>query len=843
MSKFLAIVIILPTILHSLHSAFLSSIEDTIYPHKWLYAGPFSIGAREGIIGVLGSIEGFVPEEGVELPSILVQGGKVFWKSTEADSLGRVILEYKDVWWDTLQDIYGIAGVLSASYAWSKFQNNGDKRALAIVNGVGSFRLNGKVYPGNPYGDKYMVTPVLLKDRDNEIFVTVSGFGDEQFSFKFIPVASPLVIIHDATLPDIIEGELLSSWVGVSLLNTTENRLNNVEVRIGGSEYFKLNKKEINNIQPLCIKKVPLKVELICAISELKEVWLPIKVIWEGEKICEDSLKLRVRSNNESYKITFISKIDNSVQYFAILPPLNFDKDRKYALILTLHGAGVEAHGQVDAYTPKDWAFIVAPTNRRPFGFDWHDWGRLDALEVLNEVKARFPIDENRVYLTGHSMGGHGAWHIGTVQPDLFSAIAPSAGWSYLQLYVPWTLQKSELFSHPSQLAPRDMVIREDVVPVFLENALNLPIFVLQGGADNNVPPVQARILVSYLKEIGYPVHYMEVPGKGHWWDESTTPGIDCVDHSELIGFLKNRKRTPYPKHVIFKLTDIGLNNQCYWVRIDEQELLYHDSRIEANVKNDSVWVFTENIKAFTVNLVPELVPVGKINFVVDGRVLHFNFKSTCAVSFYKQRGRFTFGETRYNGLYKTLQLYGPMKQAYFTPFVLVYGTIGDSTLNHISYHNAWLQAWMWWHRANGFVELLPDTEITDVMIKEYNLILFGGPEVNSITKRINSSLPIRIKDNSVWLGKDRLQQKSLALQEIYPNPLNPNKFVILYAGTNIGGEKLSCFFSTFYSGAGIPDFVIYDHSVQKKGWAGVVTAGFFNQHWQLDKTLFYSKE
>ena len=53
------------------------------------------------------------------------------------------------------------------------------------------------------------------------------------------------------------------------------------------------------------------------------------------------------------------------------------------ALFLSLHGASVEAIGQADAYSPKKWGPIVCPTNRRPYGFDWEEWGRWDALEVL----------------------------------------------------------------------------------------------------------------------------------------------------------------------------------------------------------------------------------------------------------------------------------------------------------------------------------------------------------------------------------------------------------------------------------------------------------------------------
>ena len=54
--------------------------------------------------------------------------------------------------------------------------------------------------------------------------------------------------------------------------------------------------------------------------------------------------------------------------------------------MLTLHGASVDAFNQARSYSPKPDLWIVAPTNRRPFGFDWQDWGRLDAYEVLDHA-------------------------------------------------------------------------------------------------------------------------------------------------------------------------------------------------------------------------------------------------------------------------------------------------------------------------------------------------------------------------------------------------------------------------------------------------------------------------
>src|SRR5205823_5150441 len=92
------------------------------------------------------------------------------------------------------------------------------------------------------------------------------------------------------------------------------------------------------------------------------------------------TLNLPVRKPDQSYKRTFVSDIDGSVQYYAVQPARPDKKDTAPpALFLTLHGASVEGIGQANAYGGKTWGHIVAPTNRRPYGFDWEDWGRLDA--------------------------------------------------------------------------------------------------------------------------------------------------------------------------------------------------------------------------------------------------------------------------------------------------------------------------------------------------------------------------------------------------------------------------------------------------------------------------------
>ena len=142
-------------------------------------------------------------------------------------------------------------------------------------------------------------------------------------------------------------------------------------------------------------------------------------------------------------------------------------------------------------YRRKAWGHVIAPTNRRPFGFDWEDWGRLDAIEVLELNQRRLGIDPDRTYLTGHSMGGHGVWHVGITFPGRFAAIGPSAGWRSF-----WAYTGAERFEN---ISPIERILRSATNPSDTEalsrNTLHYGVYILHGEKDDNVPAEQGRIM------------------------------------------------------------------------------------------------------------------------------------------------------------------------------------------------------------------------------------------------------------------------------------------------------------------------------------------------------------
>ena len=122
-----------------------------------------------------------------------------------------------------------------------------------------------------------------------------------------------------------------------------------------------------------------------------------------------------------------------AVRYVLYLPPgYHQDKNRRWPLMLFLHGAGergqklsmVRRHGPPKLAAQERFPFVViAP--QCPKG---RAWRRAELVALLDHVEANLRIDQERVYVSGLSMGGYGTWALGLAHPDRFAAIVPICG-------------------------------------------------------------------------------------------------------------------------------------------------------------------------------------------------------------------------------------------------------------------------------------------------------------------------------------------------------------------------------------------------------------------------------
>ncbi|MEA4884114.1 MAG: prolyl oligopeptidase family serine peptidase [Clostridia bacterium] len=830
-------------------NAHLPTIEEELAIKTWLVVGPFSIGQREDFVDPLYEHGGqlhIAPEAGMQHSSTMTPGGVAEWKAAVADANGSVAIPDTDVDFDRRESCYGFPGYLSLNYGYAEFESCGDQRVLIRADRTAAFWLNGIQYEGNPYGYGFVLIPAVLKDGVNKVLAKTTRGA---FTFRVLPAPEPAAFaMGDLIAPDAILGARLDAWIGVPVINCTEKEID-VEVVLGSADnaLFAPTSTRLGRVAPLSTIKVPVPVKTLRAITDQDapegKMKLAITLRTEGFE-AQESITLSAKSPTEVYTTTFVSRNDGSVQKFSVVPPANFDPAAKYGLILTLHGASVECQGQAACYSPKDWAYVVAATNRREFGFDWQDWGRLNALETLDEAMKAFSIDPNRVWLTGHSMGGHGTWNIGLQYPDKFAAIAPSAGWNSFETYVPFSLRQDCAFAPPELLAIQQSVERGNNSLAIMENAANLPAYVLQGSADDDVPVDHARRAVQTLRWLGSEVQYCEKPGLPHWWDEEG-PGTACVDYPELMDFLKTHTRNPVPTRVVYKTTDLGINNGAYWAWIDKQTKVFHESIIDArSVAPNRIAVSTDNVAQFTLDLKEGLVGLGIVDLVVDGETIPMTLGQYGPVTLHRtDGGKFTLGRVAATRFEKTPEMFGPIRAAYFSPFVLVYGTRGSEDETNVTLSLARLQAQRWWRQGNGYTRIIPDTAVTDDIIANYNLILFGGPNINSFTTRISEGLPVKIDGQRIELGNHAYAHDNLSVRFVYPNPLNPKRYVVVNAGTSIDGLKMTELVNIIRSSAPLPDYVIYGEKAWVKGWSGFLAAGFFDNRWQVDESQGYFRE
>jgi len=519
----------LALLVHQGHAEVLPSIDEEIIVPGWWVIGPFQSGVREAGVDPLArntdAISFDEPLLQPSFPSVLVPGAKARWRYYPSDEDGGISVDYPEVPEETLDlinDEWGFTGTLTRGVAFATIEiSDGPRRALVDLQRAGGFRLNDLPYPGDSYGHRMCLTPVLLESGSNKFEI---GIGSRQgFSLKLLPVEEEILpLVKSATIPDLVRGEDPLLLAAIPILNTTQRWITVTAIEVDDNTIYNTAHLAEASIAPLCLYNCPIYFQpsstRVAEDYADDEYALPLAITYDAGQI-EFELKFRVRDPQDSRKVTFDSAIDNSVQYYGLLEPTGYDQSEHYGLILSLHGAGVDAAGQANSYQSKDWAFIVAPTNRRRYGFDWQDWGRLDMLEVLADVQAHYSIDPNRVHLTGHSMGGHGTWINAFTYPDLWASASPSAGWTTFDLYVPMFLRRNLTLGAPRASFLWHLAMREDNTLMLAENALNLPIYALEGGADDNVPPQQPRLLATVLARMGYDITYEEVPAQGHWWN------------------------------------------------------------------------------------------------------------------------------------------------------------------------------------------------------------------------------------------------------------------------------------------------------------------------------------
>ncbi|HZU37423.1 MAG TPA: prolyl oligopeptidase family serine peptidase [Gemmataceae bacterium] len=708
-----------------------------------------------------------------------------------------------------------------------------EQRVLILeAAGHGTVFVNGEPRTGDPYGYGYVHLPVLLRAGTNDLLFQL---GRGSLHATLVPPKHEVAFDWaDTTVPDLVAGQPVDTWAAVPILNATAHAAENLWLTTtlpGGKPV----RTTLPSLLPLSSRKIGFQLQGPAPVSTGKvavEVRLYQNAKAEGKPLSEARLTLEIKRPEQTRKCTFVSDIDGSVQYYALVPAKKTDDTNqpKPGLILTCHGAGVEAIGQAACYAPKTWANVVAPTNRRPYGFDWEDWGRLDAIEVLNLTQKQLNTDPHRTYLTGHSMGGHGTWYLGAVYPGRFAAIGPSAGWISM-----WSYAGARQASHPD---PVQAILRRAAEPsdtlALKQNYAQLGVYVLHGDRDDNVPVSEARTMRGLLAKFHPDFAYHEQPGAGHWW------GNLCVDWPPLIDFLSYHHLPDERdvRHVDFSTVSPGISSRDHWVEIHSQLHMLQPSRVQLDCDPQARRFHgtTDNVYCLTLNLDP-LSP-GDLHIELDGQTLAHVSRpvpvdsKSARLWLRRDNGRWSIVSPP-DASQKGPRRYGPFKEVFRNHVVLVYGTHGTAAENAWALAKARYDAETFGYRGNGSFDVLPDRAFDPKQHRDSNVVLYGNADTNSAYDPLVIG-PLHLGHGQVRVAERTEKGDKLGCLFIRPRPDSGRALVGVIGGTGLLGMRLTDRLPYFLSGVGYPDWLVLGPDTLTKGSAGVVGAGFFGPDWAI---------
>lgn len=290
----------------------------------------------------------------------------------------------------------------------------------------------------------------------------------------------------------------------------------------------------------------------------------------------------------------------------SLLVPASYEAAKSYALIVCLHGYGFTGEEYLERWRTRlaEDYLLACPTY--PSGAWFTRRAEEVVLETIREVRRRYHLDPDRIFLTGMSNGGIGAWLIGMHHAPLFAGLAPMA----------------------SGL--------DNVLMPFLANLRNTPIYLIHGAKDQVMPVDLSRSIAKELDTLGYPYVYREhqrehpIAG-GHYFPKEELPA--------LVAWFNRQRREPLPTSVTL-VRDASHFQPFNWVRLDSTDSIAAFSedlvdkrdeqikrrvyaRLDASITGSNrIEVRAEHVRRYSLFLNEQLIDFSKpLTVLTNGRL------------------------------------------------------------------------------------------------------------------------------------------------------------------------------------------------------------------------------
>ncbi|MFT7581240.1 MAG: poly(3-hydroxybutyrate) depolymerase [Myxococcota bacterium] len=530
----------------------------------------------------------------------------------------------------------------------------------------------------------------------------------------------------------------------------------------------------------------------------------------------------------------YTSRMDGTLQRYLVHVPASYptEPERPRPLVVAAHGLFYTAEDMLQIAsgqaTPTNGAtvpgsgfdfegldaFVVAPEGYGEAG--QRPPGEADVLRVIEEMRAAYPINTRRITLTGFSLGGSVAFWVAFHNPDIFAGAAPLCGYPNVSEYssIKWARKK------PWERA----LLEHEGIANYAEGGRYIPLRMVHGENDK---PERSELVAGRYQALNYPVTLEVVEGAGHnIWDHAFSDGL-------LLRWLTTRKqpaeaRAPRVKTARYR------HGKSYWLRLDVFTTYGDFGALRGRKrKGDRLTVDTDNVDSFSIlaSALPSLA--GKaIRLQVDRQRLgEVTLSGDLYISRVNGKWSVLAEPPALNGE-KRAGLEGPLRDIWFSPFVVVYGTQDPSQTE--ANHATALEV----SRYNMFTALdMPvkrDDEVTAADLRGRGVVLVGNPASNRWTREAAPALGVGFEPDALTFDGTRYTGEDVGISLIRPSPFDSDHYAVLHAGVGAEGTLAARYLPEF-----VPDYLVYDKRMTRTWWDKVMgkrdalAGGFFNQRWQ----------
>jgi hypothetical protein len=569
----------------------------------------------------------------------------------------------------------------------------------------------------------------------------------------------------------------------------------------------------------------------------------------EGQKRAESLLDGKAPWASETGLVVrgYVSKIDGSIQPYGLVIPQSYtDKTAgKYRCDLWFHGRGEtlsevnfldERRSRPGEFTPAD-TIVLHPYGRYCNAAKFA--GEVDALEAIESVSRRYRVDEDRISVRGFSMGGASVWQFAVHYADRWFAANPGAGFAETPRFL-------------------DVFQKEKLTPTWYEQTLwslydcdrwavnlrQLPVVAYSGELDSQKQA--ADVMAEALARQGIVLNHIIGPKTKHAYHPESRREVD-----RRLASLAVRGRERTPRELSIQTWTLKYN-RMNWFTIDAMDEHWMPASADASfdAEGSVITVRPHGVSAFTIDFPPGTSPFhpdpGRgVTVVLIGGGKDVRLEGPRVSSDRSWRSHWIKdGETWKqspappSGLIKRHDLQGPIDDAFMDSFLMVRPT-GKARSEKLA---VWSKSEMdraiehWRRHFRGEARVKDDTAVTDADIAGCNLILWGDPDSNAVLRRVADRLPIGWRGDKVTVGDRSFPAVNHAPIAIYPNPLNPDRYVVLNSGFTFRDYD---YLNNARQVPRLPDWAIVslDTPPNSRTPGKVVAADFFGERWEVKPT------